>query len=1149
MAFLDEILLKSNDFKIILNEIFEAKNTISISNLADIHKAHFAHSITKIKKIPALLIVPNENVAQKMVSDLNFMGSKANFYPSRDFNFYNINGQSKEFEHQRIAVLSQIFHNELDIVVSTIDAIMQFTMPKMTFQSCKFKLTSGMNISPKEINQKLIKSGYERYEQVDGVGQFSLRGGILDIFSTNSNNPIRVEFWGDTIDSISYFDISTQRRTETIQSIEIVPVREVILNSPEKLLAKIQQLKDKLSLKMPHSKAVEILNTEIDQLKNTGNIGSRDKFISLIYENPNTLLDYLPKNTITFICEQAQVNDRLKTQQEKWVDDFTLYLEDGILCKELSSYQLDKNAILSFLLNKQAVYLDLFLTQSYFSKIDKNISFNAHQVPSWNGSISLLKEDLNSFNKKQTIVILAGTQKATERIVFDLSDIFNNVQLVNNLNNIQTGIKNIVPGSLSSGFEYPEINFSLITHNQIEKSKKNIQKKKNKSKNIYSISDLNIGDYVVHSMHGIGIFNGVHKLEIQNVKKDYIKISYAKGDTLYVPVTQLDLVDKYIGPGAESRVKLNKLGSNDWQNSKSKAKKATQNIAKELIKLYSARIQTKGHAFSEDNELQRDFETQFEYEETPDQMRCIDEIKADMEKSVPMDRLLCGDVGFGKTEVALRAAFKCVCDSKQCAILVPTTILAWQHFQTILKRFEAFPIRIELLSRFRTPKQQETILKRLKRGEIDIIIGTHRLVQNDVSFHDLGLVIIDEEQRFGVKQKEKFKEIAKNVDILTLSATPIPRTLNMAMSGLRDMSSLEEAPQNRVPVQTYVLEHNQTIINDAIRRELRRGGQIYYMLNNVGKISQKAISLQLQIPEAKVGYALGKMSEQELSKVWQKVIEHELDILVCTTIIETGIDIANVNTLIIENADHLGLSQLHQIRGRVGRSERRAFAYLTYNRSKVLSEISQKRLSAIKEFTEFGSGFKIAMRDLELRGAGNILGGEQHGHLADVGYDMYIKLLSNAINEEKGQPAETLDVECLVDIQVNAYIPEKYISNVNQRLDIYRRISDIRSKTDSIDVIDELIDRFGDPPESVTNLVDIALIRNTAASLGIYEIRQQNDNFLLFSNNLNESILEKFIKSMSKRITIKSTNKPHICIAIDSSLSVISNLKDILGIS
>lgn len=1149
MAFLDEILLKSADFKNILTEIFETKNTISITNLADIHKAHFAHSITKIQKIPALLIVPNETVAQKMASDLNFMGSRAKFYPARDFNFYNIDGQSKEFEHQRIAVLSQISNNEIDIVVSTIDAVMQFTMPKIKLQSCKFKITPGMNISPKEITQRLLDCGYERYEQVDGRGQFSLRGGILDIFITNSNHPVRIEFWGDTIDSISFFEVSNQRRTESIRELEITPAREVIIDNPEKLLVNIQRLKDKLSLKDANSKAVEILNSEIETLKNTGNIGSRDKFINFIYEKPDTLLDYLPENTITFICEQAQVNDRLKSQQEKWADDFTLYLEDGILCKELNSYEVDKTAILSFLSNKRTVYLDLFLTQSYFSKIDKNLSFNARKTPSWNGSISLLKEDLESLNKSQTVVILAGTQKSADRIRFDLSNIFNNIQYVNNIKNIQTGVKNIVPGTLSSGFEYPEINFSLITHKQIDKSKKIIPKKKNKSKSIYSISDLNVGDYVVHSLHGIGIFNGVHKLEIQNVKKDYIKISYAKGDTLYVPVTQLDLVDKYIGPGAENRIKLNKLGSNDWQKSKAKAKKATQDIAKELIKLYSERIQTKGYAFSEDNELQRDFEAQFEYEETPDQLRCIDEIKADMEKSVPMDRLLCGDVGFGKTEVALRAAFKCVCDSKQCAILVPTTILAWQHFQTVLKRFEAFPIRIELLSRFRTPKQQEAILRRLKRGEIDIIIGTHRLVQKDVLFHDLGLVIIDEEQRFGVKQKEKFKEIAKNVDILTLSATPIPRTLNMAMSGIRDMSSLEEAPQNRVPVQTYVLEHDQTIINDAIRRELRRGGQIYYMHNNVGTISQKAAALQLQIPEAKVGYAHGKMSEQELSNVWQKVIEHEIDVLVCTTIIETGIDIANVNTLIIENADHLGLSQLHQIRGRVGRSERRAFAYFTYKRSKVLSEISQKRLAAIREFTEFGSGFKIAMRDLELRGAGNILGGEQHGHMSDVGYDMYIKLLNNAISEQKGIPVENPDVDCLVDVQVNAYIPEKYISNVNQRLDIYRRISDIRSKSDSIDVIDELIDRFGEPPESVTSLVDIALIRNTAASLGIYEIRQQNNKFLLFSDNLNENILEKFIKSMGSRVTIKSAAKPHICVALDPSLSVISNLKVILDVS
>lgn len=1149
MALLDEILLKSNSFKTILNEIFETKNTISITNLADIHKAHFAHSITKIKKIPALLIVPNENIAQKMASDLNFMGSRTEIYPARDFNFYNIEGQSKEFEHQRIAVLSQILNNEIDIVVSTIDAITQFTIPSNKLRSCKFKICPGMNISPKEITQKLLDCGYERFDQVDGIGQFSLRGGILDIFTTNCNRPIRIEFWGDTIDSISFFEVSNQRRTDTVQEVEITPAREVIIGNPEKLLANVQQLKNKLSLKKCNSKAVEILSAEIESLKNTGSIGSRDKFINFIYEKTDTLLDYLPENTITFICEQAQVNDRLNSQQKKWADDFTLYLEDGILCKELNSYEVDNTAISSFLSNKPTVYLDLFLTQSCFSKIDKSISFNARQTPCWNGSISLLKEDLESLNKNQTVVILAGTEKASDRIRFDLSNIFRDIQYVNNIKNIQLGIKNIVPGALSAGFEYPEINFSLITHSQIDKFKKNIPKKKNKSKNIYSISDLNVGDYVVHSLHGIGIFNGVHKLAFQNVKKDYIKISYAQGDTLYVPVTQLDLVDKYIGPGAENSVRLHKLGSTDWQKSKAKAKKATQDIAKELIKLYSERIKTKGYAFSEDNELQRDFEAQFEYDETPDQLRCIDEIKADMEKSVPMDRLLCGDVGFGKTEVALRAAFKCVCDSKQCAILVPTTILAWQHFQTILKRFESFPIRIELLSRFRTPKQQEAILKRLKRGEIDIIIGTHRLVQKDVLFHDLGLVIIDEEQRFGVKQKEKFKKVAQNVDILTLSATPIPRTLNMAMSGIRDMSSLEEAPQNRVPVQTYVLEHDQAIVNDAIRRELRRGGQVYYMHNNVGTLSQIAAKLQLQIPEAKVGYAHGKMSEQELSNVWQKVIEHEIDVLVCTTIIETGIDIANVNTLIIENADHLGLSQLHQIRGRVGRSERRAFAYFTYKRSKVLSEISQKRLSAIREFTEFGSGFKIAMRDLELRGAGNILGGEQHGHMADVGYDLYIKLLNSAINQEKGISVESPDVDCLVDVQVDAHVPENYISDTNQRLDIYRRISDVRTKTDAIDVIDELIDRFGEPPESVSNLVDIALIRNTAASLGIHEVRQQNNNFLLFSDNLNENILEKFIKSMGSRVTIKSNNKPHVSISLDPSMTVISNLKDILSVS
>ena len=570
-----------------------------------------------------------------------------------------------------------------------------------------------------------------------------------------------------------------------------------------------------------------------------------------------------------------------------------------------------------------------------------------------------------------------------------------------------------------------------------------------------------------------------------------------------------------------------------------------KDIAKELIKLYAERMKLKGHAFPPDTGWQRDFESRFEYEETEDQLRCIQEIKEDMEKEQPMDRLLCGDVGFGKTEVALRAAFKCVTDSKQCALLVPTTILAWQHYQTVTQRFEGFPIKVEILSRFRTPKQQAEILKQLKRGEIDMIIGTHRLVQKDVQFRDLGLVIIDEEQRFGVAQKERFKSVTKNVDVLTLSATPIPRTLNMALSGIRDMSSLEEAPQDRHPVQTYVLEYDQAVINDAVRRELRRGGQVYYLHNKVESIERVAARLQAQIPEAKVGFGHGKMPEGELSEVWRRVMEQEINVLVCTTIIETGVDVPNVNTIIIEDADHMGLSQLHQIRGRVGRSSRRAYAYLTFTRNKVLSEISQKRLAAIREFTEFGSGFKIAMRDLELRGAGNILGGEQHGHMETVGYDMYLRLLGEAVSEEKGEEASSYELECLVDVQVQAHIPEGYIESLSQRLEIYRRISDIRSQDDAMDVLDELIDRFGEPPASVKGLIDVALIRNTAASLGIYEIKQNAGALLLYQRKLDMEFVSRLIGAFKKRVLVNAGAKPYISVKLQAGDSPLETLRQV----
>ncbi|HIY25720.1 MAG TPA: transcription-repair coupling factor, partial [Candidatus Acutalibacter pullistercoris] len=631
------------------------------------------------------------------------------------------------------------------------------------------------------------------------------------------------------------------------------------------------------------------------------------------------------------------------------------------------------------------------------------------------------------------------------------------------------------------------------------------------------------------------------------VTKDYIKVRYQKNDTLYVPVTQLDMVSKYIGPREDAAVKLSRLGGTEWQKQKTRVRAAVKDIAKELIQLYAQRMQTKGFPFPPDGEWQRDFESRFEFDETEDQLRCIQEIKDDMEAQAPMDRLLCGDVGFGKTEVALRAAFKCVAAGKQCAILVPTTILAWQHYQTILKRMEGFPVDVELLSRFRTSKQQDQILRKVKRGSIDIVVGTHRLVSKDVKFHDLGLVIIDEEQRFGVAQKEKLKQMCQTADVLTLSATPIPRTLNMALSGIRDMSVIEEAPHDRHPVQTYVLEYDAGIIADAIRRELRRGGQVYYLHNDVASISRTAARLQQLVPEARFGIGHGKMNEEELSEVWRQLLDQEIDVLVCTTIIETGVDVPTANTLIIENADRMGLSQLHQLRGRVGRSSRRAYAYLTYARNKALTEIAQKRLSAIREFTEFGSGFKIAMRDLEIRGAGNVLGGEQHGHMETVGYDMYVRLLSEAVSLMKGEePERPVDQECLVDVQVQAHIPESYIDSLSLRLDVYRRIAEITTQEEAMDVTDELIDRFGDPPASVKGLIDVALLRGTAARLGVTEVKQQGDSLLLFQQKFDMREVSKLVQALQGRVLLSAGSKPYLSVKL-AGRDPLSGLSEVLS--
>ena len=807
-----------------------------------------------------------------------------------------------------------------------------------------------------------------------------------------------------------------------------------------------------------------------------------------------------------------------------------MLMEQGILFRGCSVYYDDFTELCRKFCRCQSVMMDTFTRSLSDVPVRELVQLSASQLSTWSGEYAILKDDIEDYMKTGfCCVIFAGTPRGAQALTEDLQKDFS-AQLVRDVPSIDPGRIYVLEGTLSAGMEYPQLKLAVISHAKTGSSRK--KPAKAKKGGIKNISDLNVGDYVVHVSHGIGIFEGIVKRDIHGVVKDYIKIRYAGSDMLFVPVTQLDLVTKYIGGKEDSVVKLNKLNSAEWAKTRARVKKAVKDMADELIKLYAKREAAQGYAFGPDTDWQNDFERRFPYDETDDQLRCIQEIKDDMEKPSPMDRLLCGDVGFGKTEVAIRAAFKCVMDGKQCAVLVPTTILAWQHYQTFRKRMEGFPVKVDILSRFRTPREQEQVLEELRRGQVDIVVGTHRLVQKDVKFKDLGLCIIDEEQRFGVKHKESFKEMRNNVDVLTLSATPIPRTLNMAMSGIRDMSTIEEAPQDRQPVQTYVMEHDWGILVQAISKELRRGGQVFYLHNRVDTIDRCAATIQQFLPDATVVVAHGKMSEEQLSKVWKRLLDHEIDILVCTTIIETGVDVSNCNTLIIEDADRLGLSQLYQIRGRVGRSSRRAFAYLTVTKGKALTDVATKRLEAIREFTTFGSGFRIAMRDLEIRGAGNILGAQQHGHMEAVGYEMYLKMLSEAVAVAKGEKPEVQNTECLVDIRIGAHIPEDYIESLPQRIDIYKKIASVENEKDASDIIDELIDRFGTPPEAVKGLVDVSLLRNMAAGLGIREISQRTDSLLFYPETVDMQAASRLAAGLKGRVMLNAGAKPYLAVKV-----------------
>lgn len=1122
-----KILLSDKEYVNFQNAVDTLTSPAGAIGLNNINKLHIIHSLCKNLGKKAFVIVPDEATAIKATEDLNSFGSKAIMYPRREFTFLDVEGISREFEHIRLGVLSKIIKGDYDIIVASIGASSQMTMPPQTLIDNSFTINAGEEIDIQETVEKLIKAGYTRFDQVDSTSQFSVRGGLIDIFPPGADDPVRIELWGDTIDSIAKFDIATQRRNSMVDSIDIIPSSEVLFKSKEEQAKKIDALAE--SLKGKAIKAREKLYADSDRLKQGLALHCNDKYLPLAYKSKG-LFDY--DTDLLFVCESGKCKERIENQNKLMLEDIKWLLQDGIICKSIDKFNLDFEDIKYIYESRKAVYLDSFARGSFDTPVGYLSTFRSQSFNAWSGTLSQLKDELFPLVKTNyAVCIMAGTARSAKALAYDLSELgFNSHYYEKTPKEFTHSTVTVLSGTTSQGFQISSCKFALMTYGKINQGKK--KRKHFSSKDaVHSLDELVVGDYIVHSVHGIGIFEGIHALELDNVSKDYIKISYAKGDTLYVPVTQLDLVSKYIGPRDDAKVKINRLGSGDWSKAKSKVKSSLQDMAKELISLYSKRMNTKGFAFSDDSDMQRDFELRFAYDETDDQLRSIDEIKADMQRSAPMDRLLCGDVGFGKTEVALRAAFKCIGDSKQCAILVPTTVLALQHYQTAVKRMEAFPIRIEMLSRFVSAAKQKEIVKDLALGKIDLLIGTHKLFSQDIKFSDLGLLIVDEEQRFGVAQKEKIKERFPKVDVLTLSATPIPRTLNMAMSGIRDMSLLEEAPGDRKPVQTYVLEYDFGILVEAMEKELSRGGQCYYLHNNIDTIDHLAVQIKKVIPDATVGVAHGQMSEEQLSDVWQKLLNAEIDILVCTTIIETGIDVPNVNTLIIENADRLGLAQLHQIRGRVGRSSRRAYAYFTFAQNKELTDIAQKRLEAIREYTEFGSGFKIAMRDLEIRGAGSLLGNKQHGHMESVGYDMYIKLLEQAVSEEKGESVpDEKEEECLIDLPVDASIPENYISSTPQRLDVYKMIANIRSDSQANDVYDELTDRFGVPPAPVYGLVEIALLRNLAQKLGIYEIRQVGICVRFFLNDVKPEYLIALNEKMRGRAKLNSGKKTFISV-------------------
>ena len=1075
----------------------------AVTGLQPVQRACVGAAVARASRRSAVFVCGDEREVRQLAGDLEtLMGVRPVILLSREWQLRPGAVASREWERSRLAALYDMARGEAAVVVATADALMQRTLPPKLLNSLAVTLKTGGRADLKVLAESLLSAGYTRCDQVEGVGQFALRGGILDVFSPLMDQPVRCEFFDDEIDSMGSFDPATQRRTANVTSALLLPAAEVLPSAvpggAADLAERLLRLAEKLEKKPRTVETAAQLREDAQRLQNGAEVGGLDRYLAAVYPKAAAGVHYLPAESLVFLCESGRVDERVKNTLLQNKQDVEALLEAGVMAGEYGKLLLSAEELYTALEDHPVVMMESLPTSRRPLVPRGLLGMTARQLSSYGGSLETAVTDLEHYRGSgSAVLVLCGGESRANNLQRLLEE--RRIPAVLDLKNAgmpEPGEVRISMGALSAGCEWPTIHLAVLTEGQLTGTvrKRAKLKKESSRQKIQSYTDLSPGDLVVHVHHGVGRFAGIQRMPVDGVEKDYIKIDYAGGDCLYVPVTQLDQVSKYIGGGEDQeRARLNKLGGTEWAKQKTRAKKAAKDLAKGLTQLYAERQKRPGFAFSPDSPWQQEFEEAFPYAETDDQLRAIAEIKADMERPRPMDRLLCGDVGYGKTEVALRAVMKCVLDGKQAAILVPTTVLAQQHYATAVGRFRDFPVKIEVLSRFTTAKEQKRILSAARSGGVDLLIGTHKLLQKSVEFKDLGLLIIDEEQRFGVTHKERLKEISRQVDVLTLSATPIPRTLNMALSGLRDMSTIEEPPADRQPVQTYVLEHDWALLEDAMRRELSRGGQVYYLHNRVETIDLTASRIQKLLgPEVRVVTGHGKMGERELSAVMQAMVDGEADILVCTTIIETGIDIPNVNTLIIEDADRMGLSQLHQIRGRIGRSVRRAYAYLTFRRGKVLQENAAKRLAAIREYVEFGSGFKVAMRDLEIRGAGNLLGPEQSGYLMTVGYDLYLKLLEEAVLEEQGQEKQ-IETECSADLTVNAHFPDRYVPSPEQRMDLYRRIAAIRSDEDASDLLDEMLDRYGEAPKSVLALLDVALLRAAAARSGVADISQRKD--------------------------------------------------------